>query len=51
MAKLEQIMLDEGKPDLVVAFPGGRGTADMIRKAEGAGVPVVTVPFVCQSGG
>src|SRR5687767_7065897 len=27
-------MLDEGKPDLVVAFPGGRGTADMIRRAK-----------------
>lgn len=33
-------MLTEGKPDLVVAFPGGRGTADMIRQAEAAGVPV-----------
>lgn len=35
-----QQMLDEGKPDLVVAFPGGRGTADMIRRARAAGVPV-----------
>jgi hypothetical protein len=35
-----QRMLDEGKPDLVVAFPGGGGTADMIRRAERAGVPV-----------
>jgi hypothetical protein len=26
-------MLDEGKPDLVVAFPGGRGTANMIKQA------------------
>lgn len=33
-------MLREGKPDLVVAFPGGRGTADMIRRARAAGVPV-----------
>lgn len=24
----------------VVAFPGGRGTADMVRQAEAAGVPV-----------
>jgi YspA, cpYpsA-related SLOG family len=38
-----QRMLDEGKPDLVVAFPGGRGTADMIRRAERAGVPVRAV--------
>lgn len=35
-----QRMLDEGKPDLVIAFPGGRGTADMVRRAEKAGVPV-----------
>lgn len=36
-----QRMLDEGKPDLVIAFPGGRGTFDMIMKARCAGVPVV----------
>lgn len=35
-----QRMLDEGKPDLVVAFPGGNGTADMIRRAKRAGVQV-----------
>lgn len=27
-------------PDLVVAFPGGRGTADMVARARKAGVPV-----------
>lgn len=36
-----QQMLDEGKPDLVVAFPGGRGTADMVRRAKKAGVKVI----------
>lgn len=36
-----QRMLDEGKPDLVVAFPGGTGTADMVKRAELAGVKVV----------
>lgn len=36
-----QEMLDEGKPDLVMAFPGGRGTADMVRRAKAAGVPVM----------
>lgn len=36
-----QQMLDEGKPDLVVAFPGGTGTADMIRRAKKAGVEVI----------
>lgn len=33
-------MLVDGKPDGVVAFPGGRGTADMIQQAERAGVKV-----------
>lgn len=31
------------KPDLVVAFPGGKGTADMVRRAKAAGVKVVEV--------
>lgn len=35
-----QRMLDEGKPDLVIAFPGGRGTADMVRRARAAGIEV-----------
>lgn len=35
-----QRMLDEGKPDLVLAFPGGKGTADMVNRARKAGVPV-----------
>jgi len=36
-------MLVQGKPDLVVAFPGGDGTADMIRQAVFAGVKVFEV--------
>lgn len=36
-------MLAQGMPDLVVAFPGNRGTADMIRKAKRAGVKVLEV--------
>jgi hypothetical protein len=35
-----QQMLDEGKPELVIAFPGGAGTADMVRRARAAGVEV-----------
>lgn len=27
-------MLHEGKPDLVIAFPGVRGTANMVKQAE-----------------
>ncbi len=38
-----QQMLDEGRPDLVIAFPGGRGTADMCRKARRAGVEVIEI--------
>jgi hypothetical protein len=36
-------MLDEGNPDLVVAFPGGKGTSMMVQIAEAAGVPVLKV--------
>ena len=39
-----QQMLEEGRPDLVVAFPGRRGTAHMTRIAREAGVEVVEVP-------
>lgn len=35
-----QQMLDEGKPDLVLAFAGGKGTDDMCRRARAAGVEV-----------
>ncbi len=38
-----QKMLDEGKPDLVVAFPGGTGTADMVKRAIKAGVKVIEI--------
>lgn len=36
-------MLHESKPDLVLAFPGGRDTADMVRRAREAGVAVTEV--------
>lgn len=36
-----QRMLDEGRPDLVIGFPGGTGTADMLTKARRAGVEVI----------
>lgn len=35
-----QQMLNEGKPDGVVAFPGGSGTADMMYRAKMAGLEV-----------
>lgn len=33
-------MLASVCPDLVIAFPGNRGTADMVGKAKSAGVPI-----------
>lgn len=37
------MMLRLGKPDLVIAMPGGAGTADMVRKAIAAGTHVIIV--------
>ena len=34
-------MLDEGKPDLVIAFPGGIGTKMMVNLSKKAGVEVI----------
>jgi hypothetical protein len=42
-SKGNQRMLDEGKPQLVVAFPGVRRTADMVRRAKRAEVTVLEV--------
>jgi hypothetical protein len=36
-------MLREGRPDLVVAFPGGRGTWHTCSLAEGLGIAVVRI--------
>jgi hypothetical protein len=36
-----QKMIDDHKPNLVIAFPGGRGTADMVFKARSAGIEVL----------
>lgn len=35
-----QRMIDDFRPDYVVAFPGGRGTADMVSRARASSVPV-----------
>lgn len=40
-----QQMIDEDKPDFVVAFPGGTGTADMIRRAKKAGITVREIKY------
>lgn len=36
-------MLVDGKPDMVIAFPGGKGTADMVRQARRAGIATVLI--------
>jgi predicted Rossmann-fold nucleotide-binding protein len=36
-------MLEEGKPDLVIAFPGGRGTASMVKLAKSRGVRLIEI--------
>jgi hypothetical protein len=38
-----QKMIDEHKPDIVLAFAGGRGTADMVRRAKAANLHVIEV--------
>ena len=43
-AMRNQRMIAEAAPDLVIAFPGGLGTADMVERARAAGVEVVE-PF------
>lgn len=35
------LMLEEGEPEMVLAFPGHAGTADMITKARDRGIPVI----------
>lgn len=37
-------MLREGKPTLVISFPGGAGTRNMVDRAKRAGVPVLEIP-------
>jgi len=36
-----RVMVDDGKPDVVIAFPGGSGTADMVDYARYRNVPVI----------
>ena len=38
-----QAMLDKHKPALVVAFPGGKGTADMVDRARKSGIDVAEI--------
>lgn len=38
-------MLCEGRPDVVVAFPGGKGTRDMMQKAKFCGYAVIDLRY------
>lgn len=38
-----QQMIDEGSPDVVIAFPGGNGTQDMINRAKSNKIPVIII--------
>lgn len=42
--KRNRRMLLESAPDLVIAFPGDDGTADMVKRAKSKGVDLVQVP-------
>ena len=36
-----QRMINEALPELVIAFPGGDGTADMVERAKAAGIEII----------
>jgi hypothetical protein len=36
-------MLDEGRPDVVIAFPGGKGTANMVQQARARKLVTIVV--------
>ena len=46
--KRNQLMLDMEQPDLVIAFPGTGGTADMMRRSRQAGVKVINLANIEQ---
>jgi hypothetical protein len=41
-------MIEEGKPDLVVAFKGGKGTANMVEQARRCGIEVLEIKMAIQ---
>jgi len=44
-----QLMLYESEAELVIAFPGGPGTKDMVNKAKMRGIPVIEVEYVASN--
>lgn len=41
-----QQMIDEGKPDMLVSFTGGKGTLDMVGRAKKAGIRHLAVGWM-----
>jgi hypothetical protein len=42
-------MLEDSRADLVVAFPGGECTSDLVQRAVNAGLAVLSFPVGCRS--
>jgi len=40
----ERMLCESPTPDLLVAFPGGKGTADCVLRAQALRIPVLVVP-------
>lgn len=40
-----QKMLDEGRPDVAIGFPGGKGTRDMLSRCRAAEIPVYLIDW------
>jgi len=38
-----QVMLDKYSPGLIIAFPGGAGTADMVKRGREAGIQIAEI--------
>ena len=41
-----ELMLTIGKPDIVVVFPGGKGTTDMKNRADKRGIHIIEIELV-----
>jgi hypothetical protein len=44
-------MLEEGKPDLVIAYPGGKGTEHMMKISKEEGIRTIEVTYAEDKGG
>lgn len=49
-ARRDMFMLSDGRPDAILAFPGGRRTKALVQMAEAQGIPVISVETGLGSG-